>query len=876
MTAPRLFVSVCVFAACLVSFSAAQVTPPEEFLGFEVGADFHLITYEQAAGYIELLESQTPRLIVFDAGTTSFGRRQKYAVISSAENLANLDHHKEVSRRLSLARGVTETEAQRMADEGKAVTWIDGGLHASEVVGSNMQVQLAYDLVTNEDPTTQRIRENVIVVMVWTNPDGMTMIADWYNGNVGTTFEMSRPPFLYQKYAGHDNNRESHIANLQETRNTNRLVNQEWFPVFYYNQHQTGPFPCRIFIAPTAEPANPNVHPLVRRYENLLGTVGAKAMEDKGLSGVISRSNYDYYYTGSVLAFAEGHNIPSLLTETQTYGYATPHHYTLADFPEQHKDLVPGQFYPNPWMGGWWRFADQILYNHTVAMSILELASFYKSDFMFAKWQMANDIIERFESEPPYGWIFPADQRDPNTTALLMERFLLHGFEVHMADEAFSHEGVQYAVGSYIVQTSQPFGLYVKNLLERQDFPDLRKYPHLWQGQPRASRYYDEEKGAEILPPLLPYDNAGWTMPLLMGIESHMMTTPVEAAMHLVSEIPAPVASVSGGGSRAVFARADNNSYKAVNRIQAAGGRVSAALEEFTLGGTRYPLGTFIVDRSSLSGSALRDIVATTHVDMTGGAPNVRSSVLPTPRTGLYQSWVASMDAGWTNLLFDEYDFPYEDIHDADVRVGRLNDRFDVIVLPDMRPQQIIEGHAKGTMPPNYVGGMTEEGLTNIKRFVEDGGTLVCNKTSLELALTLFDLPIENTLRGVSRNAFFVPGSILHMDYDTSHPLAYGMDPRSIGYISGQYALEVVSHEDEAEGGDGEESGIRVVARFPDEPLLLSGFLAGEERLHGKASVIEAEVGQGRVVLFAFNVQNRAQAHATHKLLYNAIFSGNR
>ncbi len=265
MTAPRLFVSVCVFAACLFSFSAAQVTPPEEFLGFEVGADFHLITYEQAAGYIELLESQTPRLRVFDAGPTSFGRRQKYAVISSAENLANLDHHKEVSRRLSLARGVTETEAQKMADEGKAVTWIDGGLHASEVVGSNMQVQLAYDLVTNEDPTTQRIRENVIVVMVWTNPDGMTMIADWYNGNVGTTFEMSRPPFLYQKYAGHDNNRESHIANLQETRNTNRLVNQEWFPVFYYNQHQTGPFPCRIFIAPTAEPANPNVHPLVRR-----------------------------------------------------------------------------------------------------------------------------------------------------------------------------------------------------------------------------------------------------------------------------------------------------------------------------------------------------------------------------------------------------------------------------------------------------------------------------------------------------------------------------------------------------------------------------------------------------------------------------------
>ena len=874
--APRMFVSVFLFAALFVSFSVAQVTPPEEFLGFEVGADFHLITYEQAAGYIELLDSQTSRLIVFDAGETSFGRRQKYAVISSEENLANLDHHKEVSRRLSLARGVSEAEAQRMADEGKAVAWIDGGLHASEVVGSNMQVQLAYDLVTNEDPTTQRIRGNVIVVMVWTNPDGMTKIADWYNGNIGTTYETSRPPFLYQKYAGHDNNRESHIANLQETRNTNRLVNEEWFPVFYYNQHQTGPFPARIFIAPTAEPANPNVHPLVRRYENLLGTVGAKGMEEAGLSGVISRSNYDYYYTGSVLAIAEGHNIPSLLTETQNYGYATPHHYTISDFPEQHKDLVPGQFYPNPWQGGWWRFADQILYNHTVAMSILELASYYTSDFMFAKWQMANDIIERFESEPPYGWIFPANQRDPNTTALLMERFLLHGFEINVADEPFTHEGVTYAEGSYIIQTSQPFGLYLKNLLERQDFPDLRKYPHLWQGQPRASRYYDEEKGEEILPPLLPYDNAGWTMPLMMGIESHVMSTPVEVAMHLVSEIPGPEASVGGGGSRLAITRADNNSYKAVNRIQAAGGRVSAALEEFTLGGTTYPVGTFIVDRSSIPAGALRDIASATHVDMTGGAPNVRSNLLPTPRIGLYQSWVASMDAGWTNLLFDEYDFPYEDVRDAGVRVGRLHDRFDVIVLPDQRPQQIVEGHATGTMPKNYVGGMTEEGVDNIRRFVEEGGTLVCNKASLDLALTLFDLPIENTLRGVARNEFFVPGSILRMDYDTSHPLAYGMEPRSIGYISGQYALEVVSDENEAEGGDGGASEIKVVARFPDESLLLSGFLAGEERLRGKASMIEAKVGEGRVVLFGFNVQNRAQAHATHKLLYNAMFRGGR
>jgi hypothetical protein len=192
----------------------------------------------------------------------------------------------------------------------------------------------------------------------------------------------------------------------------------------------------------------------------------------------------------------------------------------------------------------------------------------------------------------------------------------------------------------------------------------------------------------------------------------------------------------------------------------------------------------------------------------------------------------------------------------------------------------MIEGHATGTMPPNYVGGMTEEGVANLKRFVEEGGTLVCNKASLDLALTLFDLPIKNTVQGVPRKEFFVPGSILRMDYDTSHPLAYGMEPRSIGYINGAYALEIVSTEEKAENGDGNGDilekaavpGIRVAARFPDEPLLLSGFVVGEEKLRGKASVIEAEVGRGTVVIFGFNVQNRAQAYATHKLLYNAVF----
>lgn len=868
--------------ALVVGSAAAQVTPPEKALGFKPGADFSLATYEQAVAYVEQLAKESPRIRVFEMGTTSFGRPQKYVAISSEENLARLDRWKEISRRLSLGRGVSEADARTLADEGKAIVWVDGGLHATEVVGSNQNIQLAYDLVTGEDRRTRLIRDQVVTLIVWVNPDGMTMVADWYRKNVGTSFETSPMPFLYHKYSGHDNNRDSQVANLRETQNTQRLLNTEWFPEIYYNQHQTGPFPARIWISPTAEPTNPNVHPVVRRFENLVGAAGAKGLDEAGLSGALSRAAYDYYYAGSVLAFAEGHNIPSLLTETANYGYATPHFYKLEDFPEPFRDLTPGQFYPNPWKGGWWRFADQLRYNNVVSKSVLELAALYRSDLLFNKWKAATDTIARFANEPPYGWIVPADQRDQTTTALMLGRFQIMGFEVYQADEAFTQEGVSYPKGTFVIPTSQPFGLYVKNLLEAQDFPDLRKYPHLWQGQPRPQRYYDTAKRDEILPPLVPYDNAGWTVPLLMGVNTRVITTPLAVPLHPVTTIAPPAGSVAGAGPQVVFSHADNGAFRAVNRIQKAGGRVSVAREAFTFGGTTYAPGTFIAEAGSLPAATLKAIATATGIPMTAGTATVPAQPLARPRVALYQSWDASMDAGWTTYLFDQYEFPYTTIHDADVRAGNLRDAFDTIVLPDQTPAAIQEGHKAGTVPPAYVGGLTEKGVTNLKRFVEAGGTLVCNKASLDLAVRLFALPITNVVRGLSQKDFFVPGSILRVDFDTTHPVAFGMEAHGVAYVSGAHAFEIGRTDaptpPDAKGAPGPKPGdakppvtLTVFARFPDEPLLTSGFAVGDEKLRGKAVGIEAAVGAGRVILFGFNVQNRAQSYATHKLLYNAV-----
>jgi hypothetical protein len=278
--------------------SGQNVPAPEQVLGFKVGADYHLATYEQALEYLRALEKASPRIKLFEMGRTAMDKAMIYAVITSEENMSQLEHYKEISRKLALVKGVSEEQARKLADEGKAVVYIAGGLHASEVAPTQHNIQLAYDLVTSEDADTRLIRENVIFLLVFANPDGMDMIADWYHPNVGTPYETSPMPWLYTKYVGHDDNRDSYMNNTVEVRNITRLVGKEWYPVVLYDHHQTGPFPARIWIPPFAEPPNPNVHPLTIRGQNLIGCAMGAAFDREGKKGVISRIRYSGGYPG--------------------------------------------------------------------------------------------------------------------------------------------------------------------------------------------------------------------------------------------------------------------------------------------------------------------------------------------------------------------------------------------------------------------------------------------------------------------------------------------------------------------------------------------------------------------------------------------------
>jgi hypothetical protein len=868
------------FAALLVGAGAAsaqKIPTPEEALGFKVGADYKLATYGQASAYFRALEQASPFIKVFDLGRTSMGKTMIYAVVSSRENMARLDHYREITRRLSLVRGTTEEQARALAAEGKAVVYIDGGLHASECAPAQHLIQLAYDLVAGNDQRTRMIRDNVITLLVFANPDGMDLLADWYASNLGTPYEVGPMPWLYHKYSGHDNNRDSYMANLAETKNITRLVNHEWFPEILYNQHQTGPFPTRIFVPPASEPTNPNAHPMIIRWQNLVGTAMAAAFEREGKSGVVSGIRYDSWYPGYETQVMDSHNIVSILTETNLYRFATPHFYTLEDFPESYRDFTVSAFYPNPWKGGWWRIGDAVAYNLTASKAVLHTAAVYREQLLHDKYRAGADTVARFAKQPPYAWIVPAEQWDLPTTALLLNNMRLLGVEVGKAEAPFVADGIRYPAGTWVIPTNQPFGLFVKNVFEEQAYPDLTKYPDAWQGLVSPQKFKDA-----YLPP---YDMAGWTLPYQMGVTARPANTPVDARLAPVDTVKvegkAPAAPTSKGAAGGwVISPKANNSVIAVNRILKKGGEVFRALDPVTAGAETLPPGTFLVGGASLTAGDAAAMARDLGIDIVAGvAPaSVKKARLRSPRVALYKSWTAQMDEGWTRFLFEQFEFPFATVQDADVRAGGLKRSYDVLVIPSMPTEAIVDGLKTGTVPPQYAGGVTANGVRAIRSFVEEGGTLVLLNHATLFAIERLGVPVQDVLKDVKppdrRQAaseaktveFACPGSILRMQFDVRHPVAFGMPAEAPGMFiqSPAFRLSPTFGEKRAQA----------IATYAPDDVLMSGYLKGEKYLKNAVAAAEVPMGKGRIVLLGFGVEQRGQPHGTFKLLFNSLYYG--
>ena len=857
---------------------AAQIPTPESVLGQRVGADFFLATFEESIEYFEQLAAATDRLELREVGRSSFGRPVYIALISSADNLRNLDRHREIALRVAHPRDLTDAEARALADEGRALVHIDGGLHATEVATHQHTIQLAYDLVTgDDDPEIAAILDNVIL-MLWPsiNPDGQTMIAEWYRSNLGTPHEVAPAPFLYQKYIGHDNNRDGYMINQIESRMATRVA-REWEPQILYNHHQSSPFPTRIWIPPFAEPISPHVHPLMWRMVNLIGMSMSQALEERGQKGATHMgTGFDNWYPGFMDHANNFHNVVSFLTETGLYRYATPGFYTLQDFPPRTRDLRPQSLYSSPWEGGWWRLGDAVGYMLTASLSVLDIAAKYRRDILYNRYQAGRDIVAQYTEGPPYAYFVPQEQDDPVAAVEMLRRLAYNEIEVHQLDEAVTHDGIAYPAGTWVIAMDQPFANFVRQLFAVQDYPDLRQYP----------------EG----PPDQPYDVAGWTLPYMMGVRvveaAAPLGTDVRGAMsalgtggailewdadvddaatfdsppgvgfdsHPVAAAIVPPAGTDGGGSGLAVGPAQNNTFRALNRAWNAGaqvGFVPGSAGEFGEAGTT---GHYVI--TGLSGSARSELVSDLRLRTDrAGATGTRFA---RPRVGLYRPWNPSMDEGWTRWLLEMYDFEFTSLRNADVLAGDLRDRYDVIIVADMGPGQILNGFARGTVPPRYEGGIGAVGVRALDGFVRDGGTLVTFNNASMFAISQLHLPVRNVIADLDAAEYFMSGSIVEMEVDPSHPVMSGMPERAKVVVE---RSPVFTTEDEFEGA--------VLAKYPaDGSPLLSGYLLGEEHLQGYAAALDVAHGDGRVILLGMRPQWRGQPFGNFRIVFNAALYG--
>jgi hypothetical protein len=842
-----------------VQLLADPVPRPADVFGFSPGEDYRLADYAQIREYYHRLAAASPRLQLADFGFTAEGRPMMLAIITSEQNMARLEEFRRISERLARAR-LTMEEAEELAARGKAIVWIDGGLHSTEVAHAQHSPELAYRLVKGETAEIQAIRENTILLQVPVmNPDGLDMVVDWYKKNLGTRFETSPLPELYQKYVGHDNNRDWYMITQPETRSVSRLLYELWYPQIVLNHHQAPPFPARIFIPPFAEPTNPNIPPLVMRGINLVGKAMAARFEAEAKPGVISRIEFNTWWNGGMRTAPCFHNMIGLLTETALYHYASPKEYRREDIPGRFKNGIrtahPSPDYPNPWTGGWWRLSDAVEYMVTASMAVLDAGSRYRDQWLLNMFRMGRNAIELGESQAPFAYLVSPQQHDPSAAIAMLNSLKLGGIEIHQALSEFEASGRRFAEGTYVIYAAQPFRPHLIDMMEPQEHPG-------------------EHAGGQ----LEAYDLTGWTLPMQMGVAVVRADKPFKAAVHLPAELELPEPDFAGLGDLVLLDRRWNTSYALVNELLRQGFGIKASTQEILSDGARFPEGTFVIRNSD--DETLRELAGRYRIPLhpVRDYPGTEMQALRPMRTGLYKSWVANIDEGWTRWVLEEYSFPYETLRDTDLRAGRLRDRFDVIILPSQAERLMISGHRPGSMPQPYTGGMGAEGLQALIEFAASGGVIVTLGAASELPLRHFGLAADNVLDRLPASDFLCQGALLRVRIDVSDPLSFGMSEEVAAFLLDNQAFKLPG--DAAAGEDmravsGLGSGALSVARFDEEDVLMSGWIRGEEHLRGRSAVVRVPFGKGEVVMFGLRPQFRGQPHGTFKLLFNAIFLQN-
>ncbi len=837
-------------ASTLLAFLAAQawaLQTPDQFLGFKLGSDRNLAHYHQIKAYFELLSRESPRVRTVTLGKTTMGNDLFMAVISDEANLKDLEKFTAITRRLSQGEAGA-AEAAQLAADGKAIVAVTCNLHADEIASSQMAMELGYRLAGGGDDVQDILRDVILVLFPSVNPDGQIMEVEWYNKNKGTEFEGTEAPTIYHWYAGHDNNRDWFKASLKETRLILKELYHNLLPQIVVDEHQMGSSGDRLFIPPYQDPPTPGVHPLVWRSINLIGSRIAYDLERLGLKGVASRGFFTGWWIGSLDDSAWFHNIPGILFEGASTKLALPI-YVEPEEVESAESFKNEEriFSPNPWRGGWWRLSDLVRYDLQATLSVLATASRLRQELLLNTFQIARENVARGENEAPYAFVVPRPQHDPVAAERFIQVLLRSNIQVFQLSHPARVGDTMFDKRSYVVPLAQPYRAFVKNIFERQHYPDIRK-----------------SLKAE---PELPYDMAAWTLPLGMGVRTAAVNEPLKALMDpVMKETFAGNAFPEELAEYIVLDAKHNHSYRAAFELLGKGKTVyrNGDCPDFSPG-------SFAVKKSEAL-ETLKKIHSEAPLLLTSRKelPLQRFRRLRPFKAGLYQNWGHNMCEGWLRYVFDEYKVPYETVHPNDAAKKDFAGKYDILVFAGASESEIESGKPPKKWekwftpaPPEYSGGIGEAGEKLLKEMVKGGKTLVFMEESCGYAISKFKMPVTNIMEENSKVT--CPGSYLRAEVKES-PLTAGMEKSAAVFFRSTPTFETSLPK------TADESRFTPLV-FGERDLLLSGWLEGEEQLQRKSLLVDYRKGKGRIILIGPDVIHRTHGEGTYKIMFNSLLT---
>jgi hypothetical protein len=887
------------FSPLLIALAAlapaqSSVTSPQKFFGHAVGDDYWLANYKQLSAYFAKVDGESERVKVVSIGKTAEGRDQLMAIISAPANMRRLDHFRSISRKLSLGEVSGEAEANRLAKEGKTIVWIDGGLHATEVLGAQQLLETIYRLASREDEETKRILEDCIVLLVHANPDGMDLVSDWYMRKPEPAARSTANlPRLYQKYIGHDNNRDFYANTQPETINMNHVLYREWFPQILYNHHQTAPAGTIIFAPPFRGPFNYHVDPLVQVGTDMVGMAMHNRFIAEGKPGAVMRNaaSYQTWWNGGLRTTAYFHNMIGILTEA--FGSPTP-----SRVPFQPAKLVPTTDIPFPIEPQEWKFRQSIEYELTANYAILDYASRYRETLLGRAYTVARNAIQKGRKDTwtfypsrvaalgrgdfsalkdpnlrdAKGYILPAEQADFPTAVKFVNSLMRAGVAVHRARVPFTLGGKRYAAGSLVVKADQAYRAHVLDMFEPQDYPNDFQYP-----------------GG---PPIAPYDNAGYTPAFSMGVVFDRILEPFDGPFDKVEGLAKPlvgiVSSNRGQPAGYLLDPAMNDSFAIVNGLLREGISVSRVVADSPAAQPVAKVGMFFVPDAPAVRTKVSDLAARygVSVDAASNRPPNRMAEVRPAKIALLDRYGGSMPSGWIRWILEQWGYGFEVVYPPMIDAGALKG-FDVLILPTDFPFGGQTGGAgpgarsggqepaqDPTIPKEWrdrMGRQSAETVAKIKEFLEAGGTAIAIGGAGSIAREL-QVPVADALtetvdgreRRLPRNKFYVPTSVLTARTDNSHPAAWGMPETASVMFDESPAYRFLP---EAEG-----AGVKRVMWFDSDSPLRSGWAWGQKALNGTVAAFEAPVGKGRLIVYGPEITFRAQPHGTFRLLFNLLY----